>query len=196
MCDCGAEVEPQAVFCCRCGRRFPAPSQPVVPATPPVDAPDEPTLEAPQAPAAAASPPALPAQFFAAEKSCDACGKCWGEQFKFCPECGQELSEAAGLGMRLLVNTPDGDQHEIALDGSPVVLGTGEGVSLQLKDPYASKRHCRFEPTPDGQYQVEDLGSSNGTFVKLTGPAPVTPGSRFLVGTSLICVDGAAGGPE
>ena len=60
--------------------------------------------------------------------------------------------------------------------------------SLVLGDDFAWGRHARvFEQ--DGQWFVEDLGSTNGTFLggqRLTEPAAVRDGSRLQIGTTVL----------
>ena len=48
----------------------------------------------------------------------------------------------------------------------PVVsVGRDPGSDIFVDNPGVSRDHFRFEVTPDGVYQVVDLGSANGTFV-------------------------------
>jgi pSer/pThr/pTyr-binding forkhead associated (FHA) protein len=73
------------------------------------------------------------------------------------------------------------------LDG-PVQIGRGPACDLRLEDAYVSNVHARIFPRGDGWY-VEDLGSTNGTFVneeRIAAPAPVRAGDRVRVGTTLI----------
>lgn len=108
--------------------------------------------------------------------------------FKFCPECGVK-SEAATSGMKLVIRPAGGETRELPLDGSTATLGTGPDATVRLQDCYASKRHCQFTCTPEGDYQVEDLGSLNGTFAKLTTPVVLAPGSQVLAGSTLISIE-------
>jgi predicted component of type VI protein secretion system len=124
------------------------------------------------------------------ETRCSACQAVWEKEFKFCPDCGAPASGRLGQ-LKLVVRCSGGRQQEVLLDGSTVVLGSGPEATLQVSDPYVSRKHCQFTPTADGDYQVEDLSSANGTFVRTSGPTPVTPGSEFLVGSSLISVKNA-----
>ena len=55
-----------------------------------------------------------------------------------------------------------------ALDAHALTVGRGGNNDLALDDDeYASARHARFEPRRDGVW-VEDVGSTNGTFVNGT----------------------------
>ncbi len=63
----------------------------------------------------------------------------------------------------------------IGLGDAPITIGRGNDSTLVLTDDYASNRHARLFPQ-DGQWLVEDLGSTNGTYLdraKVTGPTPV-----------------------
>ena len=55
-----------------------------------------------------------------------------------------------------------------------------------LDDDYSSTRHARIFPSEGGWY-VEDLGSTNGTFVegrRITESTPVRVGSSVRIGTT------------
>jgi pSer/pThr/pTyr-binding forkhead associated (FHA) protein len=55
--------------------------------------------------------------------------------------------------------------HEFGLDSSPLTIGRGVSNDVPLEsDEFASARHARVEPRRDGVW-VDDLGSTNGTFV-------------------------------
>jgi hypothetical protein len=48
---------------------------------------------------------------------------------------------------------------------APTVVGRDTGAGVRLEgDDYVSARHARIEPRPNGAW-IEDLGSTNGTFV-------------------------------
>jgi hypothetical protein len=76
----------------------------------------------------------------------------------------------------------------ITLGDSPITIGRAEDSTLVITDDYASARHARLVPR-DGQWFVEDLGSTNGTYLdraKVTGPTPVPLGVPIRIGrTSL-----------
>jgi len=76
----------------------------------------------------------------------------------------------------------------LTLGDSPITIGRAEDCTLVITDDYASARHARLVPR-DGQWFVEDLGSTNGTYLdraKVTGPTPVPLGVPIRIGrTSL-----------
>lgn len=54
---------------------------------------------------------------------------------------------------------------EIQLSDRPVMVGRSDEADLKLTDRLVSRRHFLIRPMGDGFYEIEDLGSSNGTFV-------------------------------
>ncbi len=76
----------------------------------------------------------------------------------------------------------------ITLSEAPITIGRAEDSTLVITDDFASARHARLIPR-DGQWFVEDLGSTNGTYLdrgKVSGPTPVPLGVPIRIGrTSL-----------
>ena len=72
----------------------------------------------------------------------------------------------------------------IALTGKPILIGRANDSTLVLTDDYASTRHARISETNNVWY-LEDLGSTNGTYVgqtKVTGPIPLEAGVVIRIG--------------
>jgi hypothetical protein len=72
----------------------------------------------------------------------------------------------------------------IALTGKPILIGRANDSTLVLTDDYASTRHARISETNNVWY-LEDLGSTNGTYVgqtKVTGPIPLEAGAVIRIG--------------
>ena len=70
------------------------------------------------------------------------------------------------------------------LTDQPVTMGRATDIEVSLQDDYASGRHARLFPQ-GSRWFLEDLGSTNGTFVcgtRLTRAVPIEPGSDFRVG--------------
>jgi pSer/pThr/pTyr-binding forkhead associated (FHA) protein len=66
------------------------------------------------------------------------------------------------------------------------VVGSGQGCDLVADGAGVSSRHCRLQRDETG-YVVEDLASTNGTFVngtRITGPARVSPADVVTLGRS------------
>jgi pSer/pThr/pTyr-binding forkhead associated (FHA) protein len=75
----------------------------------------------------------------------------------------------------------------LSLMDSGVLLGRNPECTLVLDDDFASGRHARIFRR-DGGWFVEDLGSTNGTFLesnRLTEPQPVEVGSTLRIGKTI-----------
>src|SRR3954470_8733609 len=93
----------------------------------------------------------------------------------------------------LEVTSGPGAGHTVQVD-TEIVIGR-EGADLELDDLEISRRHARVGPAPDGRVVVEDLGSTNGTFVdgaKIAGPVTLTASATIRVGATNIAVTIAA----
>jgi pSer/pThr/pTyr-binding forkhead associated (FHA) protein len=76
----------------------------------------------------------------------------------------------------------------IDLTETPITIGRANDATLVLSDDYASSRHARLFPQ-DGQWIVEDLGSTNGTYLdrsKVIRPTPVPLGVPIRIGKTVI----------
>lgn len=90
---------------------------------------------------------------------------------------------------RLLQVVPNGGHRDVRhLAAEEVVLGREEGDLVFRDDAFMSRRHAAL--TWDGRTaQVTDLGSSNGTFVRITGPAPLKHGDHVRMGDQLLRIE-------
>ena len=76
----------------------------------------------------------------------------------------------------------------LRLGGGPVLIGRAEDSTLVLDDDYASTRHARIVSQGHG-YAVEDLGSTNGTYLdrsRITAPTPVPVGVPIRIGRTVL----------
>jgi pSer/pThr/pTyr-binding forkhead associated (FHA) protein len=76
----------------------------------------------------------------------------------------------------------------VSLDGAPLLIGRGTDAAIRLDDDYVSTRHARIAANQD-QWYVEDLGSTNGTYVgttRITQPTTLTLGSQVRIGKTIL----------
>ncbi|MDH3306397.1 MAG: FHA domain-containing protein [Acidimicrobiia bacterium] len=68
------------------------------------------------------------------------------------------------------------------------VLGRSEQADIVIDDAYASEFHLRFSAI-DGQLVLQDLGSTNGTYVngrRVAAPVPLNQGDAVQVGKTVM----------
>ncbi len=76
----------------------------------------------------------------------------------------------------------------IPLDQAPLLIGRGNDAAIRLDDDYVSTRHARIGSSGD-QWYVEDLGSTNGTYVgssRISQPTAISLGSQIRIGKSIL----------
>jgi hypothetical protein len=90
---------------------------------------------------------------------------------------------------RLLQLVPSGGCRDIRhLVGDEVVLGREEGEIVFRDDAFMSRRHAAI--TWDGtRARITDLGSSNGTFVRIAGPTTIKTGDHVRLGDQLLRIE-------
>ncbi|MDR3083615.1 MAG: FHA domain-containing protein [Streptomyces sp.] len=94
-----------------------------------------------------------------------------------------------GAPTKLVVSEGSLTGTTVALQGQPITLGRAHDSTIVLDDDYASSRHARIYPDQNGQWIVEDLGSTNGTYLdrsRLTTPTPIPPGAPIRIGKTVI----------
>lgn len=97
-------------------------------------------------------------------------------------------SKRRGTARELLVTQGALAGTRITLADTPVTIGRADDSTLVLTDDYVSNRHARLVPR-DGAWLVEDVGSTNGTYLdraKVTGPTPVPIGASIRVGKTVL----------
>ena len=95
---------------------------------------------------------------------------------------------ARGVPQRLLVTGGSLTGTSIGLTDQQITIGRADDATLVLSDDYASSRHARLFPQ-NGQWVVEDLGSTNGTYLdrqKVTQPTPVPAGVPIRIGKTVL----------
>ncbi len=77
-----------------------------------------------------------------------------------------------------------------ALEGDQMTIGRDSTNEIVINDAEVSRRHARLT-FQGGKYVLEDLGSTNGTFVngqRLAGPRVLKPGEVISFGEQIVLV--------
>lgn len=103
-------------------------------------------------------------------------------------QAAKQVKPARGAPSKVaIIDGPD-KGRTVQLETAPVTFGRGPECTLPLADEYVSTLHARLV-LHEGQWYVEDLGSTNGTYIgneRLTRPAPVGAKSRVRLGKTVL----------
>jgi len=97
-------------------------------------------------------------------------------------------SRPPALPSQLIVVDPPEQRGRAYPLGPEISVGRGSGCQVLVADTYASTVHARVF-LGDGHYVVEDLGSTNGTYLnkrKVDGPMTMNRGDRLQVGNTVL----------
>lgn len=87
---------------------------------------------------------------------------------------------------RLVITSGAKEGLELPLDGEQLTIGRSADSGLVIRDDYTSTNHARLT-LADGVWTIDDLGSTNGTFLKgkkITRPTPVALNTPVSIGTT------------
>ena len=87
----------------------------------------------------------------------------------------------------VIVDGPTAGQA-VPLEQAPILIGRGADAAIRLDDDYVSTRHARIGSS-NGTFYVEDLGSTNGTYIgsqRLTQATAIQLGSQVRVGKTTL----------
>ncbi|MDX6410374.1 MAG: hypothetical protein QOE13_3445 [Gaiellaceae bacterium] len=93
-----------------------------------------------------------------------------------------------GPGGRLRVIEPAETKGQTYDLGDELTVGRAGGCQITLDDTYVSQLHARVFRR-EGQLYVEDLGSTNGTYLnrkKVTAPIAIRKGDRLQIGKTVM----------
>lgn len=104
---------------------------------------------------------------------------------------GRRRGRSKGTPTTLVVTEGPLTGTSLPLRSGGVLIGRNPECALVLDDDYASGRHCRIyrDPSDREGWVVEDLGSTNGTFIgrdRLTGSRPVEIGTTLRIGKTVL----------
>ena len=91
-------------------------------------------------------------------------------------------------GSRLVVIEGPLQGTVIPLGDTQITIGRADDSTLVIEDDYASSRHARIYPA-EGSWVVEDLGSTNGTWIdrtRITSPTVLPLGAPLRIGRTTL----------
>jgi pSer/pThr/pTyr-binding forkhead associated (FHA) protein len=91
-------------------------------------------------------------------------------------------------GRLSVIMGPSVDGSAFPLMGEEMVLGRERGDILFSDDGYVSGTHAKLGVREDG-YLLTDLGSSNGSFIRITEPRQIPSGTFILMGQQLFRIE-------
>lgn len=77
----------------------------------------------------------------------------------------------------------------VPLSDQPITIGRAPDSTIVLDDDYVSHRHARLAPDAQGRWLVDDVGSTNGTYLdrqRVTGPVLVGTGVAIRIGKTVL----------
>ena len=99
--------------------------------------------------------------------------------------------DPSGFALRFISGKYQGGEYPLPSE-KEIVIGRGGELDIVLVEDMVSRKHAKIT-TQQGKIVIQDLGSTNGTFVngEKIKEATLHEGDRILVGTSIIKVVGA-----
>lgn len=101
-----------------------------------------------------------------------------------------EMASISNLSAKLTLTQGPSPEQVYNLGQDEVIIGRESGVDILIQSPVVSRRHARLVRQRD-HFGIEDLGSSNGTFLngqRVTGITPLTPGDQIGLGQAITLV--------
>ncbi len=88
------------------------------------------------------------------------------------------------MDVALLLLRDRGEKRRFPISHDVLTIGRGEGCDLRIPLGEVSRRHCSLIKSDDG-LQIQDIGSSNGTFVngKRIQETILRPGDQIRIGS-------------
>lgn len=101
---------------------------------------------------------------------------------------GQSRTRGRGPSELVVLRGEVTQGKRVKLRGSGHTVGRSQEADIIINDPYASDFHARVS-AQEGQTRVEDLGSTNGTYVngrRITAPTGVVKGDTVQIGKTML----------
>ncbi|MES1178760.1 MAG: DUF4388 domain-containing protein [Myxococcales bacterium] len=108
------------------------------------------------------------------------------------PSGSEPGSTEVRYGLRFISGKYQGGEYPLG-EGQEIVIGRSSELDMVLVEEMVSRKHARIA-LADGVITIEDLGSTNGTFVngEKVDHGTLKEGDRVLIGTNILKVMGVA----
>ncbi len=104
----------------------------------------------------------------------------------YCPGCGVALGVQPDSGIWLKRVGSQGEDDVIPFVGEQLIIGKDSDCEMVIADDsYVSRRHARLR-REDNLIFLDDLGSSNGTLLKICRPVIIEPGDEIMIGSTVL----------
>ena len=97
------------------------------------------------------------------------------------------MNDRPRFALRFISGKYQGGEFPLRMNRE-IIIGRSSDLDMVLVEDMVSRRHAKISSTDNDVY-IQDMGSTNGTFVngeKIAGRAQLHEGDRILVGTSII----------
>ena len=111
-----------------------------------------------------------------------------GSQRARSPKPAKKPPRSGRLPTSVVVHAPEARKPKAFRLSGSLEIGRAESCEVQLDDTYASQHHARIS-SHDGTWLVEDLGSTNGTFLndrRVQSPIEVRAGDVVRIGKTVL----------
>src|SRR5690348_18284645 len=101
------------------------------------------------------------------------------------------MNDRPRFALRFISGKYQGGEFPLRMNRE-IIIGRSSDLDMVLVEDMVSRRHAKITST-DAEVYIQDLGSTNGTFVngEKISRSRLNEGDRILVGTSIMKVVGA-----
>ena len=178
---CGQPREQDAAFCSHCGQKNLEPAKVNTQEQKPEKTPPTPLQELIEAANSVREMPQDEPKRKGQHKC--SCGQLLPKEAQYCFLCGCRVGQK--VSRYRLVHRSNGAGQAVAIADQEISIGKAPDCDLVIaNDDYVSRHHARICEA-DGMLFLEDLNSSNGTFLRPRRPVALEPGDEILIGTTV-----------
>jgi len=83
---------------------------------------------------------------------------------------------------------PEEDRQIVQIPEAGLLIGRSSSCDLRLEDEFTSAEHCKIS-VENGTFFIEDMGSTNGTFIdgeQIDRKSPISAGQKVQIGVTVI----------